>query len=57
LQEVTDEDSGAIYLQLVSFIPYTKKIGLEMNKGKLRSIQNMDFTPSAVTAELLNDIA
>lgn len=57
LQEVTDEDSGAIYLQLVSFIPYTKKIGLEMNKGKLRSIQNMDFTPSPVTAELLNDIA
>jgi hypothetical protein len=55
LQEVTEGD--AIYLEFVSFIPYSKKVGLEMNKSKLRAIQNMDFTPSAVTAELIADIA
>ncbi len=55
LEEVIDGD--AIYLQLVSFITYTKKTGLEMNKGKLRAVQNMDFTPSPVTAELLQDIS
>ena len=55
LEEVIDGD--ATYLQLVSFITYTKKTGLEMNKGKLRAIQNMDFTPSPVTAELLQDIS
>jgi hypothetical protein len=57
LEEVTDEDSGAVYIQLVSFITYTKKTGLEMNKSRLRAVANMDFTPSAVTAELLQDIA
>jgi hypothetical protein len=55
LQEVVEGD--ATYLEFVSFIPYSKKTGLEMNKAKLRSIQNMDFTPSAVTAELIADIA
>ena len=55
LEEVVDGD--ATYLELVSFISYTKMNGLEMNKGKLRAIKNMDFTPSPVTAELLNDIA
>ena len=55
LGEVVDGD--ATYLEFVSFIPYSKKVGLEMNKGKLRAIQNMDFTPTAVTAELLSDIA
>jgi hypothetical protein len=55
LQEVTDGD--AIYLEFVSFIPYSKKNGLAINKAKLRAIENMDFTPSAVTAELLQDIA
>lgn len=55
LQEVTEGD--AIYLEFVSFIPYSKKVGLEMNKSKLRAIQNMDFTPTAVTAELIADIA
>lgn len=55
LEEVVDGD--ATYLQLVSFIPYTKKVGLETNKAKLRAIENMTFTPTAVTAELLNDIA
>lgn len=55
LEEIVDGD--AIYLQLVSFITYTKKTGLEMNKSKLRAIQNMDFTPTAVTAELLQDIS
>ena len=55
LQEVTEGD--AIYLEFLSFIPYSKKVGLEMNKSKLRAIQNMDFTPSAVTAELIADIA
>ena len=55
LQEVVEDD--ATYLEFVSFIPYSKKTGLEMNKAKLRSIQNMDFTPSAVTAELIADIA
>ena len=57
LEEVTDEDSGAVYLQFVSFVPYSKKVGLERNKAKLRAIQTMDFTPSAVTAELLSDIS
>jgi hypothetical protein len=55
LQEVVEGD--ATYLEFVSFIPYSKKVGLEMNKSKLRSIQNMDFTPSTVTAELIADIA
>jgi hypothetical protein len=55
LQEVVEGD--ATYLEFVSFIPYSKKVGLEMNKSKLRAIQNMDFTPSAVTAELIADIA
>jgi hypothetical protein len=55
LEEVVDGD--ATYLQLVSFITYTKKNGLEMNKSKLRAIQTMDFTPTAVTAELLQDIS
>ena len=55
LQEVTEGD--ATYLEFVSFIPYSKKNGLEMNKAKLRGIQNMDFTPSAITAELLQDIS
>lgn len=57
LEEIKEVDGDAVYLQLVSFIPYTKKTGLEMNKAKLRSIQNMDFTPTAVTAELLQDIS
>ena len=57
LQEVVDKDNDAIYLEFVSFIPYSKKVGLEMNKSKLRAIQNMDFTPTAVTAELLQDIS
>jgi len=57
LEEVTDEDSGAVYVQLVSFITYTKKNGLEMNKGKLRAIQNMDFKPSPITEELLQEIS
>jgi hypothetical protein len=55
LQEIVDGD--ATYLEFVSFIAYSKKLGLERNKGQLRAIQNMDFTPSAVTAELLSDIA
>lgn len=55
LEEIVDGD--ATYLQLVSFIPYTKKTGLEMNKAKLRSIQNMEFKPTAITAELLQDIS
>jgi hypothetical protein len=54
LEEVKEGD--AIYLELVSFITYTKKNGLEMNKGKLNAIQNMDFT-STVPADLLSDIA
>ena len=54
LEEVKEGD--ATYLELVSFITYTKKTGLEMNKGRLRAIEKMDFTPSAVTAELLEDI-
>ena len=57
LEEVKDEDNNATYLELLSYITYTKKNGLEMNKSKLRAIQKMDFTPSTVTAELLNDIA
>ena len=55
LQEVVDGD--ATYLEFVSFIPYSKKNGLEMNKAKLRGIQNMEYKPTAVTAELLEDIA
>jgi hypothetical protein len=55
LQEVTDGD--ATYLEFVSFIPYSKKNGLEFNKAKLRGIQNMDYKPTAVTAELLEDIS
>ncbi len=55
LEEVVDGD--ATYLQLVSYIPYTKKVGLETNKAKLRAIEKMDFTPTAVTAELLQDIS
>lgn len=54
LQEVVDGD--ATYLEFVSFIPYSKKVGLEMNKSKLRAIQNMDFAPTAFTAELEKDI-
>lgn len=57
LQEVTDEDNNATYLEFVSFIPYSKKNGLEMNKAKLKAIQNMTFAPTAFTAELANDIA
>lgn len=57
LQEVTDEDNNATYLEFVSFIPYSKKNGLEMNKAKLKAIQNMTFAPTAFTAELTNDIA
>ena len=57
LEEVTDEDSGAVYIQLVSYITYTKKTGLEMNKSRLRAIEKMDFTPSAITEELLQDIS
>ncbi len=55
LQEVVDGD--ATYLEFVSFIPYSKKNGLELNKAKLRGIQNMEYTPTAVTADLLQDIA
>ena len=55
LEEVIDGD--ATYLQMVSFITYTKKSGLELNKSKLRAIQSMDYTPTTVTADLLQDIA
>jgi hypothetical protein len=55
LQEVIDGD--ATYLEFVSFIPYTKKVGLERNKAQLRQIQEMTFAPTVFTAELANDIA
>jgi len=55
LEEVKDGD--ATYLEFVSFIPYSKKVGLERNKAQLRAIQEMTFAPTVFTAELANDIA
>ena len=55
LGEVTDGD--ATYLEFISFVPYSKKVGLERNKAKLRQIQEMTFAPTVFTAELANDIA